>query len=108
MIFGAAGAGKIIFRRRRRRKLGFGGDFRAISLRKMHQNQLENPLLFSGFPGFRTFPKRISQVSIVFWMVFGDILRIPMDFKAFWTAPSLARVHFPLHFIDFPDFIGFP
>ena len=106
-FFGAGGAG-IFFWRRRRRKLGFGGGFRAIFLRKMHQNQLENPLLFSGFPEFRTFPKRIPQVFIVFWMVFGDILRIPMDFKAFWTAPSLARVHFPLHFIDFPDFIGFP
>ena len=108
VIFGAAGAGKIIFWRRRRRKLGFGGDFRAISLRKMHQNQLENPLLLSGFSGFRSFLKRIFQVFIVFWMVFVDILRISMDFKAFWTGPSLARVHFPLHFIDFRDFFEFP
>ena len=88
--------------------MGFGGDFRAISLREMHQNQLENPLLLSRFSGFRTFLKRIFQVFIVFWMVFVDILRIPMDFKAFGTGPSLARVHSPLHFIDFCDFIEFP
>ena len=108
VIFGAAGAGKMLFWRRRRRKLGFGDGFRAIFLREMHQNQLENPLLLSGFSGFRTFPKRIFQVFIVLWMVFVDILRISMDFQAFWTGPSLARVHFPLHFIDFLDFIEFP
>ena len=108
VIFGAVGAGKLIYWRRRRRKFGFGGGFRAIFLRKMHQNQLENPLLLGGFSGFRTFPKRIFQVFIVLWMVFVDILRISMDFQAFWTGPSLARVHFPLHFIDFLAFIEFP
>ena len=26
------------------------------------------------------------------------------DFKAFGSRPSLAEVHFPLHFVDFLDF----
>ena len=107
------------FRRRRRRKIDFlapqapknwfsGGGFRAIFSRKMYQNQLDNLLLSSGFSGFSTFSKRVSHVFIVFGMVFVDILRISMHFKAFWTGPSLARVHFPLHFIDFLGFIEFP
>ena len=55
VIFGAVGAEKLKFWRRRRRKFGFGGGFRSIFLRKMHQNQLENPLLLSGISGFLDF-----------------------------------------------------
>ena len=63
---------------------------------------------FSGFSGFLDFSEADVPVFFVFWVVFVEILRIPMDFKAFWTGPSLARVHFSLHFNDFLDFIEFP
>ena len=37
-----------------------------------------------------------------------DLRRISMDFKAFWTGPSVVGVHLPMHFIDCLDFIDFP
>ena len=55
VISGAVGAEKLNFWRRRRRKFDFGVGFRSIFLRKMHQNQLENPLLLSEISGFLNF-----------------------------------------------------
>ena len=57
---------------------------------------------------FLDFSEADFPVFFVFWVVFVKILRIPMNFKAFWAGPSLARVHLPMHFIDFLEFIEFP
>ena len=46
VIFGAVGAEKLNFWRRRRRNFGFGGGFRAISLRKNHRNWVGKPIAF--------------------------------------------------------------
>ena len=62
----------------------------------------------SGFSGFLDFSEADFPVFFVFWMVSVIILRVFMNFKAFWTGPSLARVHLPMHFIDFLEFIEFP
>ena len=75
---------------------------------KFTEIELENPLPFSGFSGFLDFSEADVPVFFVFWVVFVKILRIPLSFKAFWTGPSLARVHLPMHFIDFLEFIEFP
>ena len=74
----------------------------------MHQNSAVKSITFQWIFGAFGFPEVDFQVFCVFWMVLVIILRISMDFKAFWTGPSLARVHLPMHFIDFLDFTEFP
>ena len=56
VVFGAVGAKKMDFWRRRRRKFGFGGGFGAISSRKMCQNVSEKHCLQADF-GFFEFPR---------------------------------------------------
>ena len=79
--------------------MGLGGDFRAIFLRKMHQNQLENPLLLSGFSGFRSFLKRIFQVFIVF---LDGVRGYSEDFNGFqsildWAKPGQGSFSFAFY-----------
>ena len=65
-FFGAAGAEKLTFWRRRRRKFGFGGGFRAKSLRKMHQNSGVKSITFQWIFGIFGFPEVHFQVFFVF------------------------------------------
>ena len=71
----------------------------------MHQNSAVKSITFQWIFGAFGFPEVDFQVFCVFWMVLVIILRISMDFKAFWTGPSLARVHLPMHFIVFLDIV---
>ena len=74
----------------------------------MRQNSAVKSMTFQWIFGTFGFPEVDFQVFFAFCMVLVIILRISMDFKAFWTGPSLARVHLPMHFIDSLDFIEFP